>query len=124
MKSIIDFISESTNTKKGYVIVYGPEEVPPRKIPIKSLLVETDLTPKEFAEKIHKNDKNGNSAKDYFISLISICNVGSPRVCYTDDFNKFLVDNGIGEYDSISFTLPNSIIAKKYPPKKSIKFNL
>lgn len=123
MKSIRDFLINESNVKNGYVVCYGES----RDDELDALLIETDYNLDKMANTIYKDNSNGNLAKSYFKSLLNsgLSSSAPNRNLYSDEFNKYLKDNGItNDYIVSIMTLKSYLQHFKKMPKSGTEFTL
>ena len=123
MKSIRDFLINESNIKNGYVVCYGES----RDDELDALLIETDYNLDKMANTIYKDNSNGNLAKSYFKSLLNsgLSSSAPNRNLYSDEFNKYLKDNGItNDYIVSIMTLKSYLQYFKKMPKSGAEFTL
>ena len=123
MKSIRDFLINESNSKNGYVVCYGES----RDDEFNALLIETDYNLDKMANTIYKDNSNGNLAKSYFKSLLngSLSSSAPSRNLYSDEFTKYLKDNGItNDYIVSIMTLKSYLQYFKKMPKSGTEFTL
>ena len=123
MKSIRDFLVNESNSKNGYVVCYSES----RDDEFNALLIETDYNLDKMANTIYKDNSNGNLAKSYFKSLLNsgLSSSAPSRNLYSDEFTKYLKDNGItNDYIVSIMTLKSYLQYFKKMPKYGTKFTL
>lgn len=123
MKSIRDFLINESNSKNGYVVCYGES----RDDEFDALLIETDYNLDKMANTIYKDNSNGNLAKSYFKSLLNggLSSSAPSRNLYSDEFTKYLKDNGItNDYIVSIMTLKSYLQYFKKIPKSGTEFTL
>lgn len=123
MKSIRDFLINESNSKNGYVVCYSES----RDDEFDALLIETDYNLDKMANTIYKDNSNGNLAKSYFKSLLNggLSSSAPSRNLYSDEFTKYLKDNGItNDYIVSIMTLKSYLQYFKKMPKSGTKFTL
>lgn len=123
MKSIRDFLINESNNKNGYVICYSES----RDDEFDALLIETDYNLDKMANTIYKDNSNGNLAKSYFKSLLNggLSSSAPSRNLYSDEFTKYLKDNGItNDYIVSIMTLKSYLQYFKKMPKSGTEFTL
>ena len=123
MKSIRDFLVNESNSKNGYVVCYSES----RDDEFDALLIETDYNLDKMANTIYKDNSNGNLAKSYFKSLLNsgLSSSAPSRNLYSDEFTKYLKDNGItNDYIVSIMTLKSYLQYFKKMPKSGTKFTL
>lgn len=123
MKSIRDFLVNESNSKNGYVVCYGES----RDDEFDALLIETDYNLDKMANTIYKDNSNGNLAKSYFKSLLNggLSSSAPSRNLYSDEFTKYLKDNGItNDYIVSIMTLKSYLQYFKKMPKSGTEFTL
>ena len=123
MKSIRDFLINESNIKNGYVVCYGES----RDDELDALLIETDYNLDKMANTIYKDNSNGNLAKSYFKSLLNsgLSSSTPSRNLYSDEFTKYLKDNGItNDYIVSIMTLKSYLQYFKKMPKSGTEFTL
>ena len=123
MKSIRDFLVNESNSKNGYVVCYSES----RDDEFDALLIETDYNLDKMANTIYKDNSNGNLAKSYFKSLLNggLSSSAPSRNLYSDEFTKYLKDNGItNDYIVSIMTLKSYLQYFKKMPKYGTEFNL
>lgn len=123
MKSIRDFLINESNSKNGYVVCYGES----RDDEFDALLIETDYNLDKMANTIYKDNSNGNLAKSYFKSLLNggLSSSAPSRNLYSDEFTKYLKDNGItNDYIVSIMTLKSYLQYFKKMPKSGTEFTL
>lgn len=123
MKSIRDFLINESNTKNGYVVCYSES----RDDEFDALLIETDYNLDKMANTIYKDNSNGNLAKSYFKSLLNggLSSSAPSRNLYSDEFTKYLKDNGItNDYIVSIMTLKSYLQYFKKMPKSGTEFTL
>ena len=123
MKSIRDFLVNESNSKNGYVVCYSES----RDDDFDALLIETDYNLDKMANTIYKDNSNGNLAKSYFKSLLNsgLSSSAPNRNLYSDEFNKYLKDNGItNDYIVSIMTLKSYLQYFKKMPKSGTEFTL
>lgn len=123
MKSIRDFLINESNSKNGYVICYSES----RDDEFDALLIETDYNLDKMANTIYKDNSNGNLAKSYFKSLLNggLSSSAPSRNLYSDEFTKYLKDNGItNDYIVSIMTLKLYLQYFKKMPKSGTEFTL
>ena len=123
MKSIRDFLINESNSKNGYVVCYSES----RDDEFDALLIETDYNLDKMANTIYKDNSNGNLAKSYFKSLLNsgLSSSAPNRNLYSDEFNKYLKDNGItNDYIVSIMTLKSYLQYFKKMPKSGTEFTL
>ena len=123
MKSIRDFLVNESNSKNGYVVCYSES----RDDDFDALLIETDYNLDKMANTIYKSNSNGNLAKSYFKSLLNggLSSSAPSRNLYSDEFTKYLKDNGItNDYIVSIMTLKSYLQYFKKMPKSGTEFNL
>ena len=123
MKSIRDFLVNESNSKNGYVVCYSES----RDDEFDALLIETDYNLDKMANTIYKDNSNGNLAKSYFKSLLNsgLSSSAPNRNLYSDEFNKYLKDNGItNDYIVSIMTLKSYLQYFKKMPKSGTEFTL
>lgn len=123
MKSIRDFLVNESNSKNGYVVCYGES----RDNDLDALLIETDYNLDKMGDTIYKSNSNGDLAKSYFRSLLNngLSSSAPNRNLYSDEFNKYLKDNGIKDNYIVSImTLKSYLQYFKKMPKSGTEFNL
>ena len=123
MKSIRDFLVNESNSKNGYVVCYGES----RDDEFNALLIETDYNLDKMANTIYKDNSNGNLAKSYFKSLLNggLSSSAPSRNLYSDEFTKYLKDNGItNDYIVSIMTLKSYLQYFKKMPKSGTEFTL
>lgn len=123
MKSIRDFLINESNSKNGYVVCYSES----RDDEFDALLIETDYNLDKMANTIYKDNSNGNLAKSYFKSLLNggLSSSAPSRNLYSDEFTKYLKDNGITNNYIVSImTLKSYLQYFKKMPKSGTKFTL
>lgn len=123
MKSIRDFLVNESNSKNGYVVCYGESRVDE----FDALLIETDYNLDKMANTIYKDNSNGNLAKSYFKSLLNsgLSSSAPSRNLYSDEFTKYLKDNGItNDYIVSIMTLKSYLQYFKKMPKSGTEFTL
>ena len=123
MKSIRDFLINESNSKNGYVVCYSES----RDDEFDALLIETDYNLDKMANTIYKDNSNGNLAKSYFKSLLNsgLSSSAPNRNLYSDEFNKYLKDNGItNDYIVSIMTLKSYLQYFKKMPKYGTEFTL
>ena len=116
MKSIRDFLINESNSKNGYVVCYSES----RDDEFDALLIETDYNLDKMANTIYKDNSNGNLAKSYFKSLLNggLSSSAPSRNLYSDEFTKYLKDNGItNDYIVSIMTLKSYLQYFKKMPK-------
>ena len=123
MKSIRDFLINESNNKNGYVVCYAES----RDDEFDALLIETDYNLDKMANTIYKDNSNGNLAKSYFKSLLNggLSSSAPSRNLYSDEFTKYLKDNGItNDYIVSIMTLKSYLQYFKKMPKSGTEFTL
>lgn len=123
MKSIRDFLVNESNSKNGYVVCYSES----RDDDFDALLIETDYNLDKMANTIYKDNSNGNLAKSYFKSLLNggLSSSAPSRNLYSDEFTKYLKDNGItNDYIVSIMTLKSYLQYFKKMPKSGTEFTL
>lgn len=123
MKSIRDFLVNESNSKNGYVVCYSES----RDDDFDALLIETDYNLDKMANTIYKSNSNGNLAKSYFKSLLNggLSSSAPSRNLYSDEFIKYLKDNGItNDYIVSIMTLKSYLQYFKKMPKSGTEFTL
>ena len=123
MKSIRDFLVNESNSKNGYVVCYSESH----DDEFNALLIETDYNLDKMANTIYKDNSNGNLAKSYFKSLLNsgLSSSAPSRNLYSDEFTKYLKDNGItNDYIVSIMTLKSYLQYFKKMPKYGTKFTL
>lgn len=123
MKSIRDFLVNESNSKNGYVVCYSES----RDDEFDALLIETDYNLDKMANTIYKSNSNGNLAKSYFKSLLNggLSSSAPSRNLYSDEFTKYLKDNGItNDYIVSIMTLKSYLQYFKKMPKSGTEFTL
>ena len=123
MKSIRDFLVNESNRKNGYVVCYSES----RDDEFNALLIETDYNLDKMANTIYKENSNGNLAKSYFKSLLNggLSSSAPSRNLYSDEFTKYLKDNGItNDYIVSIMTLKSYLQYFKKMPKSGTEFTL
>ena len=123
MKSIRDFLLNESNSKNGYVVCYSES----RDDDFDALLIETDYNLDKMANTIYKSNSNGNLAKSYFKSLLNggLSSSAPSRNLYSDEFTKYLKDNGItNDYIVSIMTLKSYLQYFKKMPKSGTEFTL
>ena len=123
MKSIRDFVINESNSKNGYVVCYSES----RDDEFDALLIETDYNLDKMANTIYKDNSNGNLAKSYFKSLLNggLSSSAPSRNLYSDEFTKYLKDNGItNDYIVSIVTLKSYLQYFKKMPKSGTEFTL
>ena len=123
MKSIRDFLVNESNTKNGYVVCYGES----RDDELDALLIETDYNLDKMSNLIYKSNSNANLAKSYFKSLLNsgLSSSAPSRNLYSDEFTKYLKDNGITNNYIVSImTLKSYLQYFKKIPKSGTEFTL
>lgn len=123
MKSIRDFLVNESNSKNGYVVCYSES----RDDDFDALLIETDYNLDKMANTIYKDNSNGNLAKSYFKSLLNsgLSSNAPSRNLYSDEFTKYLKDNGItNDYIVSIMTLKSYLQYFKKMPKSGTEFTL
>lgn len=123
MKSIRDFLINESNSKNGYVVCYSES----RDDDFDALLIETDYNLDKMANTIYKSNSNGNLAKSYFKSLLNggLSSSAPSRNLYSDEFTKYLKDNGItNDYIVSIMTLKSYLQYFKKMPKSGTEFTL
>lgn len=123
MKSIRDFLVNESNIKNGYVVCYSES----RDDDFDALLIETDYNLDKMANTIYKSNSNGNLAKSYFKSLLNggLSSSAPSRNLYSDEFTKYLKDNGItNDYIVSIMTLKSYLQYFKKMPKSGTEFTL
>ena len=123
MKSIRDFLVNESNNKNGYVVCYSES----RDDEFDALLIETDYNLDKMANTIYKDNSNGNLAKSYFKSLLNsgLSSSAPSRNLYSDEFTKYLKDNGItNDYIVSIMTLKSYLQYFKKMPKSGTEFTL
>lgn len=123
MKSIRDFLINESNSKNGYVVCYSES----RGDEFDALLIETDYNLDKMANTIYKDNSNGNLAKSYFKSLLNggLSSSAPSRNLYSDEFTKYLKDNGItNDYIVSIMTLKSYLQYFKKMPKSGTEFTL
>lgn len=123
MKSIRDFLINESNSKNGYVVCYSES----RDDEFDALLIETDYNLDKMANTIYKDNSNGNLAKSYFKSLLNggLSSSAPSRNLYSDEFTKYLKDNGITNNYIVSImTLKSYLQYFKKMPKSGTEFTL
>ena len=123
MKSIRDFLINESNSKNGYVVCYSES----RDDEFNALLIETDYNLDKMANTIYKDNSNGNLAKSYFKSLLNggLSSSAPSRNLYSDEFTKYLKDNGItNDYIVSIMTLKSYLQYFKKMPKSGTEFTL
>lgn len=123
MKSIRDFLINESNSKNGYVVCYSES----RDDEFDALLIETDYNLDKMANTIYKDNSNGNLAKSYFKSLLNggLSSSAPSRNLYSDEFTKYLKDNGItNDYIVSIMTLKSYLQYFKKMPKSGTEFTL
>lgn len=123
MKSIRDFLINESNGKNGYVVCYSES----RDDEFDALLIETDYNLDKMANTIYKDNSNGNLAKSYFKSLLNggLSSSAPSRNLYSDEFTKYLKDNGItNDYIVSIMTLKSYLQYFKKMPKSGTEFTL
>ena len=123
MKSIRDFLVNESNSKNGYVVCYSES----RDDEFDALLIETDYNLDKMANTIYKDNSNGNLAKSYFKSLLNsgLSSSAPSRNLYSDEFTKYLKDNGItNDYIVSIMTLKSYLQYFKKMPKYGTEFTL
>lgn len=123
MKSIRDFLVNESNSKNGYVVCYSES----RDDEFDALLIETDYNLDKMANTIYKDNSNGNLAKSYFKSLLNggLSSSAPSRNLYSDEFTKYLKDNGItNDYIVSIMTLKSYLQYFKKMPKSGTEFTL
>lgn len=123
MKSIRDFLVNESNIKNGYVVCYSES----RDDEFDALLIETDYNLDKMANTIYKDNSNGNLAKSYFKSLLNggLSSSAPSRNLYSDEFTKYLKDNGItNDYIVSIMTLKSYLQYFKKMPKSGTEFTL
>ena len=123
MKSIRDFLVNESNRKNGYVVCYSES----RDDDFDALLIETDYNLDKMANTIYKDNSNGNLAKSYFKSLLNggLSSSAPSRNLYSDEFTKYLKDNGItNDYIVSIMTLKSYLQYFKKMPKSGTEFTL
>lgn len=121
MKSIRDFLINESNSKNGYVVCYSES----RDDEFDALLIETDYNLDKMANTIYKDNSNGNLAKSYFKSLLNggLSSSAPSRNLYSDEFTKYLKDNGItNDYIVSIMTLKSYLQYFKKMPKSGTEF--
>ena len=123
MKSIRDFLVNESNNKNGYVICYSES----RDDEFDALLIETDYNLDKMSNTIYKDNSNGNLAKSYFKSLLNsgLSSSAPSRNLYSDEFTKYLKDNGItNDYIVSIMTLKSYLQYFRKMPKSGTEFTL
>ena len=123
MKYIRDFLINESNSKNGYVVCYSES----RDDEFDALLIETDYNLDKMANTIYKDNSNGNLAKSYFKSLLNggLSSSAPSRNLYSDEFTKYLKDNGItNDYIVSIMTLKSYLQYFKKMPKSGTEFTL
>lgn len=123
MKSIRDFLINESNSKNGYVVCYSESH----DDEFDALLIETDYNLDKMANTIYKDNSNGNLAKSYFKSLLNggLSSSAPSRNLYSDEFTKYLKDNGItNDYIVSIMTLKSYLQYFKKMPKSGTEFTL
>lgn len=123
MKSIRNFLINESNSKNGYVVCYSES----RDDEFDALLIETDYNLDKMANTIYKDNSNGNLAKSYFKSLLNggLSSSAPSRNLYSDEFTKYLKDNGItNDYIVSIMTLKSYLQYFKKMPKSGTEFTL
>lgn len=123
MKSIRDFLINESNSKNGYVVCYSES----RDDEFNALLIETNYNLDKMANTIYKDNSNGNLAKSYFKSLLNggLSSSAPSRNLYSDEFTKYLKDNGItNDYIVSIMTLKSYLQYFKKMPKSGTEFTL
>ena len=123
MKSIRDFLVNESNSKNGYVVCYSES----RDDDFDALLIETNYNLDKMANTIYKDNSNGNLAKSYFKSLLNggLSSSAPSRNLYSDEFTKYLKDNGItNDYIVSIMTLKSYLQYFKKMPKSGTEFTL
>ena len=123
MKSIRDFLINESNSKNGYVVCYSES----RDDDFDALLIETNYNLDKMANTIYKSNSNGNLAKSYFKSLLNggLSSSAPSRNLYSDEFTKYLKDNGItNDYIVSIMTLKSYLQYFKKMPKSGTEFTL
>ena len=123
MKSIRDFLINESNSKNGYVVCYSES----RDDEFDALLIEIDYNLDKMANTIYKDNSNGNLAKSYFKSLLNggLSSSAPSRNLYSDEFTKYLKDNGItNDYIVSIMTLKSYLQYFKKMPKSGTEFTL
>ena len=123
MKSIRDFLVNESNSKNGYVVCYSES----RDDEFDALLIETDYNLDKMANTIYKDNSNGNLAKSYFKSLLNggLSSSAPSRNLYSNEFTKYLKDNGItNDYIVSIMTLKSYLQYFKKMPKSGTEFTL
>ena len=123
MKSIRDFLVNESNSKNGYVVCYSES----CDDEFDALLIETDYNLDKMANTIYKDNSNGNLAKSYFKSLLNsgLSSSAPSRNLYSDEFTKYLKDNGItNDYIVSIMTLKSYLQYFKKMPKSGTEFTL
>ena len=123
MKSIRDFLVNESNSKNGYVVCYSES----RDDEFDALLIETDYNLDKMANTIYKDNSNGNLAKSYFKSLLNsgLSSSAPSRNLYSDEFTKYLKDNGItNDYIVSIMSLKSYLKYFKKMPKSGTEFTL
>lgn len=123
MKSIRDFLINESNSKNGYVVCYSES----RDDEFDALLIETDYNLDKMANTIYKDNSNGNLAKSYFKSLLNggLSSSAPSRNLYSDEFTKYLKDNGItNDYIVSIMKLKSYLQYFKKMPKSGTEFTL
>lgn len=123
MKPIRDFLINESNSKNGYVVCYSES----RDDEFDALLIETDYNLDKMANTIYKDNSNGNLAKSYFKSLLNggLSSSAPSRNLYSDEFTKYLKDNGItNDYIVSIMTLKSYLQYFKKMPKSGTEFTL
>ena len=123
MKSIRDFLVNESNSKNGYVVCYSESH----DDEFNALLIETDYNLDKMANTIYKDNSNGNLAKSYFKSLLNsgLSSSAPSRNLYSDEFTKYLKDNGItNDYIVSIMTLKSYLQYFKKMPKYGTEFTL
>ena len=123
MKSIRYFLVNESNSKNGYVVCYSES----RDDDFDALLIETDYNLDKMSNLIYKSNSNANLAKSYFKSLLNsgLSSSAPSRNLYSDEFNKYLQDNGItNDYIVSIMTLKSYLKYFKKMPKSGTEFTL
>ena len=123
MKSIRDFLVNESNIKNGDVVCYSES----RDDDFDALFIETDYNLDKMANTIYKSNSNANLAKSYFKSLLNgdLSSSAPSRNLYSDEFTKYLKDNGItNDYIVSIMTLKSYLQYFKKMPKSGTEFTL
>ena len=92
-----------------------------------AILIETDYDLDKMSDTIYKSNSNGDLAKSYFKSLLNsgLSSSAPNRNLYSDEFTKYLKDNGIkNDYIVSIMTLKSYLQYFKKMPKSGTEFNL